>query len=137
MPRFFFHLRSQDGLSADETGTDFPCLEEAYLGTCDAILEMAVEMLRARQNPTKDAFEIADDRGNVLMEVPFSEVLWPGAVTNKPVRSETIRVFESCRRRAERSHVLQAEIRAEFQQARNTFSDIHANLARLAAATAA
>lgn len=137
MPRFFFHLRSPDSFSTDETGTEFSCLEDAYLETCDAILEMAMERLRARQNPTKDAFEIADEQGNVLMEVPFSEVLWPGAVTNKPVRSETIRIFESCRRRAERSHVLQAEIRAEFQQARNTFSDIHANLARLAAANAA
>jgi hypothetical protein len=133
MPRFFFNLSSPDGFSIDEIGTEFSGLEAAYLGTCDTILEIAVEMLRAHENPAKSAFEIADEHGNVLMDVPFSEVLWPGAVTNKPRRLETIRIFESCRRYAARSLTLRSEIRAEFEQARSTFSDIRASLARIAA----
>jgi uncharacterized protein DUF6894 len=133
MPRFFFNLSSQGNVSIDETGTEFPSLEAAYLDTCDAILDMAIEKLCARQNPAKDAFEIADEQGNVLMQVPFSEVLWPVAATNRPMRSETIRIFDSCRHHAARSLALQADIRAEFEQVKNTCCDIRANLARITA----
>ncbi|WP_024519373.1 hypothetical protein [Bradyrhizobium sp. Tv2a-2] len=133
MPRFFFNLHSHGGFSADETGTEFSSLDAAYLDTCDAILDMAIEKLRAHRNPANDMFEIADERGNVLMEVTFSEILSPAAATKRPMNLETVRIFDSCRRHAARSLGLTAEIRAEFEQVRNTFCDIRANLARITA----
>src|SRR5215475_13846133 len=102
MPRFFFNLSSQGNFSPDETGTEFSSLEAAYFDTCDAILDMAIEKLRARQNPAEDVFEIGDEQGNVLMEVPFSEVLSPGAATNRSRSLESVRIFESCRHHAAR-----------------------------------
>lgn len=132
MPRFFFNLSSQGNVSMDETGTEFPSLEAAYLDTCDAILDIAVEKLRAHQNPAKDAFEIADEQGNVLMQVPFSEILSPAAATNRPMKWETIRIFHSCRHYAARSQALQADIRAEFEQVKNVCGDIRENLVRIA-----
>jgi hypothetical protein len=134
MPRFFFNLSSQGNFSPDDTGTEFSSLEAAYLDTCEAILDIAVEKLRAGQNPAKDAFEIADEQGNVLMEVPFSEVFWPAAATNRPTSLETVRTFDSCRQHAARSVALQADIRAQFEQVKNTFCDIRANLAALSLA---
>lgn len=58
--------------------------------TCDAILDIAVEHC-ARQDPAKDGFEIIDEQRNILMQVPFSEVLRPAAATNMPRKLETIR----------------------------------------------
>jgi hypothetical protein len=130
MPRFFFNLSSQSKVSIDETGTEFSSLEAAYLDTCDAILDMAVEKLRARQDPARDMFEIIDEQRNVLMQVPFSEVLRPAAPTNiAPMRLETIRIFDSYRQQVARNEALQADIRAQFEQVKNTCCDIRANLA--------
>jgi hypothetical protein len=70
MPRFFFNLRSS---GVDEIGTEFSSLEAAYLDVCDAILQIAFEKLRSRQDPSKDMFEIADGQREVLMQVPFLE----------------------------------------------------------------
>jgi hypothetical protein len=130
MPRFFFNLSSQGKVSMDETGTEFSSLEAAYLDTCDAILEIAVEKLRARENPATDAFEIADEQGNVLMQVPFSEVLWPAAATDRPASSETVRIFDSSGHHAARS---KADIRAKFEQVKNICCEIREYLVRIAA----
>jgi hypothetical protein len=130
MPRFFFNLSSQDHVSKDEIGTEFSSLEAAYLNTCDAILDIAFEKLRARQDPAKDKFEITDEQEHVLMEVPFSEVLGPKALA-EPVRWEMSLTFNNCQLRAARCAALQADIRAEFEQAKNTFSDIRTTLARI------
>ena len=133
MPLFFFHLSSQGNISLDETGTEFPSLEAAYLETCDAILEIATERLRERQDPANDTFEIADEQRNVLMEVPFSEVLRPAAATNiASVRLHTIRILDSYREQVARSERLESDIREEFRRAKATFHEIRASLAQIA-----
>src|SRR5215468_1013330 len=96
MPRFFFNLSSQGNVSIDETGTDFSSLEAAYLETCGAILEMAIEKLREREDPGKDMFEITDERGNVLMQVPFSEVLRPQGAAKSNVKPEMMVTLNNC-----------------------------------------
>src|SRR5215813_14487162 len=107
MPRFFFNYASQGTTCVDDIGTEFSSLEAAYLDTCAAALAIAFEKLRARQDPTTDAFEIIDDKKNVLMKVPFSEVLRPGAATNiSTIREEITQAFENCRRQAARSEKL-------------------------------
>ncbi|MES5488300.1 hypothetical protein QMZ05_36640 [Bradyrhizobium sp. INPA03-11B] len=135
MPRFFFNLTSHGNVTLDETGTEFPSLEAAYIDTCQAILDIAFEKLRARQDPATDSFEITDEQRSVLMLVPFCEVLLPAAAKNRPVRLKTIQLLDNCRDQFARSAALQADMRAEFQQARKTFSDIRANLARIASHT--
>src|ERR1700751_2845908 len=77
MPRFFFHFTSQGDVSRDEVGTEFPSLEAAYLDSCQSALEMSIDKLRVRDDPTNDSVEIADESGRLLMTIPFSEVIRP------------------------------------------------------------
>ena len=129
MPRFFFNHVSKGATCVDDTGTEFPSLEAAYLDACEAILGIAFEKLRARQDPATDAFEIVDDKRNVLMKVPFSEVLRPAAATSmSTVREQSTLALENCRHQAARSERLNGEIRAEFARAREMFDAIRANL---------
>jgi hypothetical protein len=132
MPRFFFNLSSEGNVSIDETGMDFPSLETAYLDACEAILEMGIEKLRARQDPSKDLFEIADGQRNILMQVPFFEVLRPAAATSTTLRRlDTVRILHNRLHRVARSEALQADIRAEYEQAKKTCRDIRTSLARM------
>jgi len=77
MPKFFFNHFSHDDVSIDEGGSDFPSLEAASPDTCNAILDISFEKLRERQDPTEDTFEIVSERGDLLLTIPFSEVLRP------------------------------------------------------------
>src|SRR5215831_7040201 len=133
MPRFFFNLRSQGDVSIDEIGTEFSCLEAAYLDACDAILQIAFDKLRSRQDPSRDTFEIADGERKVLMQVPFVEVLQPRAATSiARMRLDTLRILDNCLHQVARSEALQVAISAELEQAKKTCAGIRANLAQMA-----
>src|ERR1043165_3338092 len=77
MARYFFHLTSPDGSSKDEIGTELPNAEAAYLEACDTALDMSFEMLRKRADPSRHAFEVRDEGGHVIFEIPFAEVTRP------------------------------------------------------------
>jgi hypothetical protein len=129
MPHFFFNYTSGGAISVDDVGTEFSSLEAAYLDTCETTLAIAFEKLRARQDPATDSFDIIDDEKNVLMHVPFSEVLRPAAATNlSTINQQTVLALENCRRQAARSESLKNEIRAEFARTREMFDAIRANL---------
>ena len=125
MPRFFINHTSPNEICVDDIGMEFSSLEAAYLDTCEAALAIAFEKLRERQDPASDAFEIIDEEQNVLMQVPFSEVLRPAAMTTK---QENTLAFENCRRQAARNRRLKDEIRAELTRTRGIFDAIRANL---------
>ncbi|MET0874644.1 MAG: hypothetical protein ABWX81_07630 [Pseudolabrys sp.] len=129
MPHFFFNYTSGGATCVDDVGTEFSSLESAYLDVCETALAMAFEKLRARQDPTTDSFEIMDDEKNLLMQVPFSEVLRPGGGTNISfIRLQTGLALENCRRQAARSERLKNELRAEFARTRKSFDAIRSNL---------
>ncbi|MCJ2021769.1 hypothetical protein MKK84_30895 [Methylobacterium sp. E-065] len=75
MPWFYFHLRSPEGLNRDDIGLEFPSMEAAYLEACHTVPEMSADIVRKKANPARHAFEITDDSGALLIEVPFTEVL--------------------------------------------------------------
>jgi hypothetical protein len=77
MARYFFHLVSPNESSKDEIGTDLPNAEAAYLEACATALELSVEMLHKRQDPSRHAFEVTDTKGRVVFEIPFAEVTRP------------------------------------------------------------
>lgn len=129
MPQFFFNYTSGGATSIDDVGAEFSSLDAAYLDTCKSALAIAFEKLCARQDPANDSFDIIDAEKNLLMQVPFSEVLRPAAVTSSPaVRQKTILAFENCRRQVARSARLKNEIRAELARTRGMFDAIRANL---------
>lgn len=84
MPLFFFHLRTDRGLDRDDVGTPFPDLDTAYLDACRAIPEMLKGLHDGGHDPMRCAFEIADEDGRPLMDVPFAERLT--RAINRPPR---------------------------------------------------
>jgi len=74
---FVIRLRTGDGTVRLLGDLVFETVEEAYLDACAAIPEAAGAELRARRNPFRCAFLIAEHDGAVLMEVPFSDILPP------------------------------------------------------------
>jgi hypothetical protein len=75
MPRYRFNFRDAEALIVDEIGTEFENLDLAYLDAFRAAQDIWHERLKARRDPRSCAFEIADDDGNLLMVLPFLEVL--------------------------------------------------------------
>jgi hypothetical protein len=133
MPRFFFNHTSRDDVSIDEDGSEFPSLEAAYLDTCNAILDIAFEKLRDRQDPNEDVFEIVSERGDVLVMIPFSEVLRPHQVKDYPA-SRTSQLTTASTRLAKRHQALRAEFSEEFARTETTFKNLRSTLIRLDAA---
>ncbi|GJE41499.1 DUF6894 family protein [Methylobacterium soli] len=131
MLRYYFHLRTPDGLQWDEEGVPFACLDAAYLDACRAIPGMTVELKRAGTRPRqvlRYAFEIADAEGQFLMEVPFSAVLgeW-----RKPSRSQVSE--QKAQAEIQRTRSLIAAVQRERDALYATLSQSHALLARLRA----
>jgi hypothetical protein len=75
MPLFYFHMRGPKGLERDDVGLELAGVEAAYLGACQAVPGMSADLIHEGRNPTRYAFEIVDESGNLLMDVPFTEVL--------------------------------------------------------------
>jgi hypothetical protein len=84
MPRYFFHLAMPGSYSQDEVGVEFSGVEAAYLGAHQAALDMSIEMLRQRIDPVRHSFEITAESGELLFELPFSEVMRPSAKSPPP-----------------------------------------------------
>ena len=75
--RFYFHLRTHEGLEADEYGIECGDVHAAYLQACRGIPDVAAQFLAAGRDPIGYRFEIASEDGAVVMEVPFDELLRP------------------------------------------------------------
>lgn len=130
MPRFFFNYTSGGTTFADQVGTEFPSLEEAYLDTYESVLSIAFEKLRMRQDPSSDAFEITDHNHDVLIQIPFSEVLRPAVASRvSPTRRQTLMVLENCSREVARGTKLKDELCAELARTTEIFAAIRADLA--------
>ena len=78
MPRFFFHVRSNDHcLSYDEFGLDFPNVETACRRTLCAAQDLVGVFAARGHDPRDHAIEIENEAGEVVLHMPFSEVfLW-------------------------------------------------------------
>lgn len=86
MTRYFFHVWLGDVVERDEIGTECPDAEEAYMQAFHAAQDAWVDSVRCRNDPGRHRFEVTDAAGNILFEVPFSEVIgrssggWPGVL---------------------------------------------------------
>lgn len=84
MRRFYFHLKGPDATERDQIGVACPDVERAYLEACRALPDLAAEILRARKDPMRFAFEIENEDRVLLLTVPFCELL--SARQRPPVR---------------------------------------------------
>jgi hypothetical protein len=74
MPLFYFHFGDDDG-SGDDDGIEFPSIEAAYLDAYHAAIDMWAEARHQGRDPGFDCFIIKDAQGQVVLELPFVEVL--------------------------------------------------------------
>ncbi len=95
MPRFYFHLRTPAGRDNDDVGLELVGVEAAYLEACRSVPDMSAELVQAGANPARYAFDITDPGGNLLMEVPFPEVLDRGRRPTLPVCAAQLRKAEA------------------------------------------
>lgn len=77
MPTFYIHFSDGRQTFPNDMGLEFDTLEQAYLGVCAGIPEMAHDLLVKRQDPMTAAYIIVDAKGRTLMTVPFTDVLSP------------------------------------------------------------
>jgi len=131
MPLFFFDFSSGGTVVADDIGTEFPSLEEAYLDACQSALEMSFEKLRIRNDPNLDSVEILDARRQLLMEVPFSDVLRPKPSRCPGTQDQCAEIVSSYQEKLMRGKRLKAEIGEELTKMQATFGAIRGNLDRL------
>jgi hypothetical protein len=124
MSHFYFDLVSPSDLSRDEIGTDFPDSEAAYLNAFEAALDISVEMLRARDDPSQHRFVIRNDKDELLFDLPFAEVLRPA----ERVRPAT-EVYASLLRHHDRTQKVRSELRAQLTQACSLLQSTRALLA--------
>ena len=75
MPRYYFHIRSADGLIRDPDGTDLPDLPSARLEAEQAARDLLATLLKAGQVLDGQAFEISDENDTVLERIPFRSVI--------------------------------------------------------------
>jgi hypothetical protein len=126
MARYYFHLVAPGESNKDHIGTDLPDAEAAYLEACDTALEISYEMLRKRLDPSRHAFEITDEGGSLLFEVPFAEVTRP-ADHITPLNA----IQASIRRRHKRATQTISELRVNFKQARSLLNSTRTLLTKI------
>ena len=126
MTQFYFHLSTPDGFERDEFGCEFESLEHAYIDAWTAALEISIDMLRQREDPSRFRFEVTDGEGLLLTELPFVEVLKPGSTPRFAGSPSSLRVAE----RLKRTRELQSEVNAGLSQARMSLQSLRALLNR-------
>ena len=75
MARFFLHINNGNGYSEDPEGQDLADLEAARRQAIDGVRSLLSEEARQGQLDLSGSIEIADDTGNVLLVVAFSEAV--------------------------------------------------------------
>ena len=91
MPRFFFHIRSNNqSVSQDELGLDFPDVETACSEALRAAHGLEDVFAAWGQDPRDHAIEVEDTSGEVVFRLPFSDIFdsslsqrrWPHRTLN-------------------------------------------------------
>ena len=123
--RYYFHLRIGGTISPDEIGVDLPDVETAYLEAFKASEEMWSDLLAEGLDPLMRSFEISDERGQVLLTLPFSEVL---ERARKPAGLAKLR--QSLQAELKKHRVLTASLQENVKAAREAIEAANSTLKR-------
>ncbi len=125
MSRYFFHLISPDERSADESGCELPNVERAYLEAYQTALDISFEMLRTRRDPSALRFEVTNQKGEILFDLPFIEALRPArrAAVMTDLHARLQRGFH-------RHRELTTQLKDQFRRTRTAISEARELLAR-------
>ncbi|HUD95326.1 DUF6894 family protein [Sphingobium sp.] len=75
MTRFYLHLHNQTGTAPDEQGQDLGSLDEARQLALDSIRDVLSEEVRQGRIDFRGHIEIADETGEALAILRFSEAV--------------------------------------------------------------
>jgi hypothetical protein len=75
MARFLFHIRNGHGLTPDEEGRDLADREAAYAAAVVGARSLLSDEVTRGTLDLGGEIEVADDEGQVLFQVPFSDVV--------------------------------------------------------------
>jgi hypothetical protein len=75
MPRFYFHICDDEGMSRDEEGTELPDLDAARREARASARDLASQYLKNRKPITGQTLQIADETGKVLETMEVRAVL--------------------------------------------------------------
>ena len=81
MPRYFFHLRCADKEVFDPSGADLRDPDQAWEAAQATARDLMQTPSDANVNWTACHFEVADEAGEIVFELPFSEAV---GITPKP-----------------------------------------------------
>lgn len=115
MPVFFFDLETADKFERDQVGVQFDSVEAAFLGAHEAAVAMIVELLRDRRDASRHRFEVRNEHGLVVLELPFLEVLHPRSAAKPPMNMDAPRRLRDT---LARSRVLREELQEALERAR-------------------
>ena len=115
MTRYFFHLFEASVASRDEVGVEFPSVEAAFLDVHQAALEISQDMMRERRNIHHMRFEVCDEAGCVMFELPFAEVL--DQTDHSRPAFEARRLYQRVRGNLRRNRRLSSDIASSMAEA--------------------
>jgi hypothetical protein len=72
---FYFNVRSGENFDVDDEGIDLPSVEAARSEATKSAREMVAELVLYDQRIDELRFEITDETGNLIMTVPFRDVI--------------------------------------------------------------
>lgn len=75
MARFFFHLATGEDYERDEIGTDHTDANQAYLEAFETAQQIMVDLIREHRNPGAHRFDICDEQGRLVIQLPFTEIV--------------------------------------------------------------
>jgi hypothetical protein len=75
MPRFFINFRNGETTVEDDTGQDFPSLNDAKNAALASARELVAENIKSDSPHPVRAVIITDESGKELMTIPAREVL--------------------------------------------------------------
>lgn len=75
MPKFFFHIKTDDSFVEDLEGVELNGEKEAFDEATDAAREILAERVRSGEVVDGHEFEVRDANGTKVFSLPFRDVL--------------------------------------------------------------
>ena len=75
MARYFFHIRENGTYDKDDEGIELPGIEAVKNQLHMAVRKLVMQMVRHGEPVVGLSFEVADEKGNIVLVVPFKSVL--------------------------------------------------------------
>ncbi len=75
MARYFFHIRNTDAYDQDDEGFELPGIEAVEKQLQLAVRKLVMQMVTHGEPIVGLSFEVADEKGDIVLVLPFESVL--------------------------------------------------------------